>query len=606
MTGHRLAAPIALMALMALIIPVRARAQAATSSTIAGRVVEPAGNQPVRRAIVTATGGALGNGRSAVTDDNGQFAIGGLPEGDYTLTVTRPGFLTSRYGASRPGRPGTPIAVRAGATFSGLSIPMTRGSALGGRIRDTVGDAAPGMRVEAIRILHASTGDRAETLGETITDDRGQYRIFGLPAGDYILATTQRTMVGGLGAISAPTEAEVDARINALKSRSNAPTPAAPSTAPAPPLDKGYAMPPIYYPGVVTPGEAVTVTLGAAESREGLDIGVRLSHAADVDGIVVASRGVALPMVLLGLETGGPQLPAAGGSAAGPSVRMDNNTHTFHISNVPVGHYRLNAHTFGAPGASTQIMSSGGALPKIDASAAVLWGTIEFDVAGENVAGLTLTVQPAPSVTGHIAADAAALKAPARLAGARISLLPMPDSDRRSNGLSAPIAAVASADGAFNLPAVIPGAYRVTAALASGWWLRSAITAGADVLDGVLDVGPDGVSDLTLTMSDRHSGVGGTLTTTGGPATEYFLVAFSADKSMWRAPSRRVRSTRPATTGAFELMDLPPGQYYLAVLRDLDAADLEDPAFLESLIPASAAVAVLEGQRTAQDLRIGG
>jgi hypothetical protein len=132
------------------------------------------------------------------------------------------------------------------------------------------------------------------------------------------------------------------------------------------------------------------------------------------------------------------------------------------------------------------------------------------------------------------------------------------------------------------------------------------VTGGVDVLDGLLNVDANGVSDLTLTVSDRHSSVGGTLTTGSEPATDYFLVAFTADKTKWRAPSRRVRSTRPSTSGTFEVADLPPGQYYLAALKDLDAADLEDPAFLETLIPASALMTITEGQKTTQDLRIGG
>ena len=581
---------------------------AAGTATISGRVVEAGTNQPVRRAIVTLTGGALAAGRSAVTDDTGQFAIGRLPDGDYTLSATRPGFLKAAFGASRPGRPGTPIAVRGGANRADLSVSMTHGSALAGVLRDPAGDPGAGMRVEAIRIQHLSAGDRAEQLGETRADERGEFRIFGLPAGDYVLAATPARIVGGMGDLGAPSEAEIDAKLNALRSRSAQPVPGTPAATPAPHAasEKGYATPPVFYPGAITPGEAVIVTLGANETREGLDFAARLSHAATVDGNIVAARGAKIPSQLqLSLQGSGPQLPVAGGTLNGPSVRPDPATHTFRITNVPPGHYRLNAKTFNAPGNNTQIMSSGGALPKVDSSGGVLWGAVEFDATGDDISGITLTIQPAPAVTGHLVVDSAS-KAPANLAGIRVSLEPMPDSDRRSNGLSAPIVVATDAKGAFEMPAVIPGAYRVTATVPSGWSLRSAVTGGADVLDGVLTVDANGLSDLAMTMSDRHSSLGGTLTTAGGPATDYFLVAFSADKTMWRAPSRHVRSTRPATSGTFDVADLPPGQYYLAALKDLDAADLEDPAFLETLIPAAALVTVAEGQKTTQDLRIGG
>jgi hypothetical protein len=596
-----------LFAALAITGGTRAAAQSSTGATISGRVLEAGTDHPVRRAIVTLTGGALANGKSAVTDDDGRFAIARVPDGDFTVSATRPGFLPATFGASRPGRPGTPIALR-GANRSDVTLLMTHGSALAGIMRDPAGDPAPGMRIEAIRITHLSAGDRAETLGEAYADDRGEFRVFGLPAGDYVLAATPSIIVGGIGDIGAPSEADVDAKLNALRSRSSLPAPGAPLTTPPPqaPQGRGYATPAVFYPGVVASGDATIVTLGVNESREGLDFAARLSHAATVDGAVVAAGGGKMPQIQLSIQGSGPQLPIAGGSLNGPSVRMDNGTHAFRITNVPAGHYRLNAKTFNVPGNSPQMISSGGALPTVDASAPVLWGATEFDVNGDDLAGVTVTIQPAPAVSGRLVVDATAAKVPTSFAGARVSLQPVPDSDRRSNGLTSPITTVAAANGAFELPAVIPGAYRLTASLPSGWWLRSAISGGVDILDRVLTVEANGLSDLALTMSDRHSSVGGTLTTSGGPATDYFLVAFTADKTLWRAPSRRVRSTRPATSGAFEVADLPPGQYYLAALKDLEAADLEDPAFLETLIPAAALVTVTEGQKTIQDLRIGG
>ena len=574
-------------------------------ATVSGQVRDAANGQPVRRAIVTITGAGLLNGRSAVTDDDGRFVIGDVPDGDFVVEASRPGFLKAAYGASRSGRPGTPIAVRGGANVTDLTITMTHGSAIAGLVRDAGGDPAPGLRVEAIRIQHLSTGDRAEKLGTAIADDRGEFRVFGLPAGDYILAVTPAVIVGGLGGVGAPSEAEVDAKLQALRARSSAPQPGASSSAPPLPTSTAFANPATFYPGVVNPAEAVMITVGANESREGIDFGTRLSHAATVDGTVVSASG-AVPQIQIGIHGNGPQLPVAGGSAGGPSVRMDNQTHAFRITNVPSGHYRLDARTLNVPGNAPQIMASGGALPKQDLSGPVLWGAVEFDVSGSDVSGITLTLVTAPAVSGRLVIDRAAVKPPASLAGARVSLVPVPSADPRSNGLESPITTITTADGAFRLPTVVPGSYRVSTVLPSGWWLREAISGGVDVLDGTLTVGADGVPDLSLNMSDRHSSVGGTLTTAGGPATEYFLVAFTSDRALWRAPSRRVRSTRPATSGAFDVSDLPPGEYFLAALRDLDIADLEDPAFLESLIPAAASITILEGQRTVQDLRIGG
>jgi hypothetical protein len=68
--------------------------------------------QPVRRAIVVLAGDGLRPSRGAVTDDDGRFSFSGLPAGRFTITASRASFVTSMYGATRPGRPGTAVVRR--------------------------------------------------------------------------------------------------------------------------------------------------------------------------------------------------------------------------------------------------------------------------------------------------------------------------------------------------------------------------------------------------------------------------------------------------------------------------------------------------------------
>jgi hypothetical protein len=51
---------------------------------------------------------------------------------------------------------------------------------------------------------------------------------------------------------------------------------------------------------------------------------------------------------------------------------------------------------------------------------------------------------------------------------------------------------------------------------------------------------------------------------------------------------------------------LPPGEYRLAVLTDLEPSELADPAFLDTLASAAVTVVLGEGERKTQHLRIGG
>jgi hypothetical protein len=51
---------------------------------------------------------------------------------------------------------------------------------------------------------------------------------------------------------------------------------------------------------------------------------------------------------------------------------------------------------------------------------------------------------------------------------------------------------------------------------------------------------------------------------------------------------------------------LPPGDYFLAALTDVEPGDWQDASFLAQLVAASVRVTIAEGGQTVQDLRIGG
>lgn len=584
--------------------------RADSSARLSGRVVDGSTeNRTVRRAIVTVTGAPIPEGRSAITDDEGRFSFEGLPPGDYTIKAARPAFLSSAYGATRPGRPGTPVALAAGERVADLTIQLPHGSAIEGVLRDTANDPAPGMRVEAIRMTRTAQGEQGTRVGVAFTDDRGIYRLFGLPAGDYVLVATPSVIVGGLGEIGAPSEAEVDAIFADLQRRqAGADRPGPPSSprsdAPSPvPARRGYSTPATYYPGVISSGEAIRLTLGPDEEKIGVDFAMKLSNAATVAGNVLPPPGQTIPQVSVQIRSFGPELPVAGGSlSGGPSVTHNRLDGTFRIANVPPGRYRVVARSIGAPGAPTQTISAGGAVPVPGADGgSVWWAETDIHVAGDDIASVTLALQPAPRVSGRVTLEGATASA-----SVRVQLEPVSLPGEPSNGLTAPLTAQSRADGTFEFSAVIPGAYRLTASGPSGTWARSARVGTTDLLDELVVVRTDIVTGLTILISPRRPAIAGTLSTPAGrPASGYFVVAFPTDRALWRWPSRRIQTTRPATNGGFELMDLPPGEYRIAVLTDLEPSDLGDSAFLDTLAAASATVALGEGERKTQNLRIG-
>ncbi|MCC7043595.1 MAG: hypothetical protein IT183_07020, partial [Acidobacteria bacterium] len=164
-------------------------------------------------------------------------------------------------------------------------------------------------------------------------------------------------------------------------------------------------------------------------------------------------------------------------------------------------------------------------------------------------------------------------------------------------------------DGTFVVTGVAPGVYELRSQIPSDtegtWWLRSAMLAGRDLLDEPLEVRDQDVSGVVVTYTDRVNELTGTFQTASGqPATDYYVVAIPDDRVLWRAGSRRLVTTRPATDGRYSLTRVPAGAYRLAALTDFDPTDFADATFLEALASRGIAVVVRDGERTVQDIRV--
>jgi hypothetical protein len=90
------------------------------------------------------------------------------------------------------------------------------------------------------------------------------------------------------------------------------------------------------------------------------------------------------------------------------------------------------------------------------------------------------------------------------------------------------------------------------------------------------------------------------------PAPEFTLVVFAADSRYWTATSRRIQSTRPATDGRYTFRNLPPGEYRLAPVYDLEPGALSDTAFLQQLEPTALRVTLQAGEKKTQDMKVDG
>jgi len=573
--------------------PARDRGAAPPNETgtavIAGVVVdtEPQA-QPVRRAIVTLVGAEIPRGRTTITDDAGRFSFDRLPAGRFMASVTKAGYVTGAYGATRPGHAGVPLQVEAAKRVTDLRITLARGAVIMGAIRDMTGEPAANMTVVAFRVPPPGAIQTLVTTATATTDDRGVYRIYGLMPGTYVVATALRA-AGAQSDIVAMRTADVDQMLRELQQRTGVST-AAPLPAPGPDLvpPGSYAWAPAFYPGVSSTVSATTIKVAAGEERSGVDFAVQYTRMATIQGTLRSPDGT-VPTVQFAINTLGLRLQSLLGSTPTFSSERLDSSRTFKYTSTAPGRYAISVRTASDP---------------------MLWARAEIEVLGDDISDLQLVLQPAIRLRGRVAFEGT-LAPPGTLS---VTLT-------ASNGAGGGAAgstqlgnlhvsnAAVDDNGGFELAGIVPDSYRLgtNVPASSGWSLRSAVVNGRDVLDYPFEIGAANISGAALTFSDRHTQLSGTLTTAARAVVPgYFIAVFPADRALWRWQSRRLTSARTGTDGRWIVKDLPPGEYLVVALTDLDPDDLSDQKVLESLAPSAVKVTLADGEQKTQDLRIGG
>jgi hypothetical protein len=225
----------------------------------------------------------------------------------------------------------------------------------------------------------------------------------------------------------------------------------------------------------------------------------------------------------------------------------------------------------------------------------------DVDVQSENVTGLSLMLQEGAVVSGVVLYDGAA-PAP-NLSSVRVMLSPMQTAVVTvSTGAN-----TTATDGKFKITGVAPGRYRlqVLQGLAVPWTVRSITVGGQDALDGYVDL-RQSTADAVITLTDRIASLSGKVDSGTGASADYTMVLFSADRAQWRAQSRRILTTRTASDGSYIFRSVPPGEYLLAPVDDVEPGEWYDPAFLQRVSAVALRVTIAEGEKKLQDVKVGG
>ena len=113
-------------------------------------------------------------------DENGNFKFPDLPTGLYQASAYSPGYVSANL-QSRDFRIG-----------ENITITMVKGGVITGKIFDTSGRPIVGAFVSARRVRDNDLNPLLESWygNESMSDDRGVYRIFGMQEGSYVVWTS--------------------------------------------------------------------------------------------------------------------------------------------------------------------------------------------------------------------------------------------------------------------------------------------------------------------------------------------------------------------------------------------------------------------------------
>jgi hypothetical protein len=539
--------------------PARDRATTPEVGTarIRGRVVDDSG-QALRRVTVRtfSTQGGQGFGgrqpRMATTDADGRYELSELPAGTYQVMAMKGAFVQQSYGQRSRNGPGRPIELADGQSVDKIDFVLARGGVIVGRVVDELGEPMAEVSVQAMRFVPVSGSSRLVPMGRNATsDDLGQFRLYGLAPGEYIVSAHMRNMMFG------------------------------PETPPAGD-NSGYA--PTYSPGTTSVAEATRVQVQSGQEVNA-DVQLTAARMLRVSGVILTSLGKAPENGFLRLV---PKGDVVMGGMMGLNAPILNGTFSF--NQVSPGSYTLTVRVGGEFGPGRSRSGSEG---QDDSEFAM----VPITVAGEDLANVRVVTGKGLTISGVVIAEGGPLPTDQPL---RVMITPgEPDGMMMTARPS-----TVEAGGRFQIEGVI-GEGRVNLmGLGRGWMLKAVDYKGANVTDKPVEFASDG-GPLRIVVTNRVPILSGTVTSgNGAPLTDYEVLIFTTDTTVWERPGRQVRVARADQQGGFKVEGLPAGDYYVAAFSSLEDDSRTSPEVLARARSVAQQVTLVEGQTRSVSLKL--
>ena len=550
-----------------------------------GRVIAGDSGSALRRAQVRISSPDIGT-KTALTDAQGRYEFRDLPAGRFNVSVTKSGYVSMQFGQSRPFEPGRPIELTDAQMMDKADVALPRGSVLAGRVVDVFGEAVAEADVTAMRMQYLNGRRRLAPTGRNgTTNDLGQFRIYGLPPGEYYVSATLRNvgsmmidMLAGGGAVAGPTGSN---------------------------QASGYAS--TYYPSTPNPGEAQRVAVAVGQELSSVDIQLQPVKLAKVSGVAIGSDGKPMAGAMVMLM---PSMRDALMFGPGGTSRTDKDGN-FTLTSVTPGDYSLQVQSMGGMFQTTaggnvmafgfSTTTDGPPAPGANGPPQREFGVATLNVIGEDITGLVITGTRGAKASGTIT-FVGGVK-PDGITNARVTA---PATDVDNNPMPTFGASQVKDTGAFDLDSLVGGHIFRVANLPRGWVVKRVTLNGEDITDRGMEfkAGQD-VDGIEIEVTNKSTSITGFASMANGLAKDYTVVVFPQDDQKWTLPQNRwMASARPDQEGQFRFSNLPPGQYYAIAVEYVAQGEWQDPEWLARAAKTATKFTLDEGASRTLELKL--
>ena len=463
----------------------------------------------------------------ATTDNEGHYRLLGLSAAQYQVTALAPNLVPAEgnnnyqfYGAAKT------VLLSAGESVEDVDIKLVRGAVITGRVTDEEGKPVVEERIDLQRADEKNPqGGQMSPISQNYqmfqTDDRGIYRLYGLPAGRYKVSVGSNPNYG-------------------FSSNGT----------------RGY-FPQTFYPDANDSAKAAVVEI--SEGGEAANIDIRLGHRSatfSISGRVVDSEsGQPVPGIRPTYGRISKENPNSGAYMGGLPTGSRGE---FRFDGLEPGHYTIYASS----------RFDGGELYS---------DPIVFDIVDHSVTDLELKAIRGLSISGFVVPDSETNKnALAQLGSLRITAGVRSASNSQASSTTG--SSLVAADGSFRIGGLRPGkatmyVYSAENPNARRFSLVRIERDGIDQTQGVELPPGQSVSNVRVFISYGTGVIRGTVKFENGslpPDARMYI-------GLQRQGHRVDRGAQTDTRGRFLITDLAPGDYEVILNMGFTSPSLQPP-----------------------------